>query len=180
MCSAPLLCEQNALPQNTWKPPHGGRALSNASKITGKIFLAVVTFGVWSDATTTLAQLAAKVTQWDDQLEVSPEALYQRMNKSALAFLKDLISQALTKVQTLEHVCDGGLFPPFTKVYLADRTGFALPNSLHDLFPGSGGSATQAGAKIQAVWDYTSSVCAHFALTPWNIPDPKSIASVVA
>ena len=26
--------------------------------------LALVTFGAWSDATTTLAQLAAKVTQW--------------------------------------------------------------------------------------------------------------------
>jgi hypothetical protein len=154
--------------------------VKRASKITGKIFLAVVTFGVWSDANTTLAQLAAKVTQLDDQLEVSPEAIYQRMNKSALAFLKDLLSQALAKVQTLEHVCDEGLFPPFTKVYLADSTGFALPNSLHDLFPGSGGSATKAGAKIQAVWDYKSSVFAHFALTPWNIPDQKYIDSVVA
>jgi len=106
--------------------------VKRASKITGKLFLAIVTFGVWSDATTTLAQLAAKVTQLDDQLAVSPEAIYQRMNKSALAFLKDLISQALAKVQTLEHVCDGGLFPAFTKVYLVDSTGFELPNSLYD------------------------------------------------
>ena len=154
--------------------------VKRASKITGKIFLAVVTFGVWSDANTTLAQLAAKVTQLNDRLEVSPEAIYQRLNKSALAFLKELISQALAKVQTLEHVCDEGLFPTFTKVYLADSTGFALPNSLRDLFPGSGGSATKAGAKIQAVWDYKSSVFAHFVLTPWNIPDQKYIDSVVA
>src|SRR5712691_10391532 len=126
--------------------------VKRASKITGKIFLALVTFGVWSDATTTLAQLAAKVTQLDDQLEVSPEAIYQRMNKSALAFLQDLISQALAKVHALEHLCDEGLFPAFTKVYLADSTGFELPNSLHD----------------------------HFALTPWNIPDQKYIDSVVA
>ena len=116
--------------------------VKRASKITGKIFLALVTFGVWSDANTTLVHLAAKVTQWDDQLEVSPEAIYQRMNKSALAFLQDLIRQALAKVQALAHGCDEGLFPAFTKVYLADSTGFALPNSLHDLFPGSGGSVT--------------------------------------
>ena len=108
--------------------------VKRASKMTGKIFLALVTFGVWNDAATTLAQLAAKVTQLDEQLEVSPEAIYQRMNKRALAFLQDLICQALAKVHALEHVCDDGLFPAFTKVYLADSTGFELPNSLHDSF----------------------------------------------
>jgi hypothetical protein len=154
--------------------------VKRASKITGKLFLALVTFGAWSDATTSLAQLAAKVTQLDDQLEVSPEAIYQRMNKSALAFLQDLISQALAKIHALTPVCDEGLFPAFTKVYLVDSTGFELPNPLHDLFPGSGGSAAKAGAKIQAVWDYKSSMFDHFALTPWNIPDQKYIDSVIA
>src|SRR5262249_18706328 len=36
--------------------------VKRASKLTGKLFLALITFGAWSDATTTLAQLAAKVT----------------------------------------------------------------------------------------------------------------------
>ena len=112
--------------------------VKRVSKMTGKLFLALVTFGVWSDATTTLAQLAAKVTQLDDQLEISPEAIYQRMNKSALAFLQDMIRQALAKVHVLENVCADGLFPCFTKVYLAARSGCALPDSLHALFPGSG------------------------------------------
>jgi hypothetical protein len=30
--------------------------VKRASKLTGKLFLALVTFGAWSDATTTLAQ----------------------------------------------------------------------------------------------------------------------------
>src|SRR5438445_10099345 len=91
--------------------------VKRASKITGKIFLALVTFGVWSDAATTLAQLAAKVTQLGEQLEVSPEALHQRMHKRALVFLQEMIRKALTKVQTLDQVCDDGLFTYFTKVY---------------------------------------------------------------
>jgi hypothetical protein len=91
-----------------------------------------------------------------------------------------MIRQARAKVQSLEHVCDDGLFTSFTKVYLADSTGFALPDSLHKLFPGSGGSASKAGAKIQAVWDYKNSVVDHFALTPWNIPDQKYVDNVVA
>jgi Transposase DDE domain len=154
--------------------------VKRASKMTGKLFLALVTFGVWSDAHTSLAQLAAKVTQLDDQLEISPEAIYQRMNKGALAFLQDMIRQALAKVHVLEKVCEDGLFPGFTKVYLADSTGFALPDSLQALFPGSGGSAAKAGAKMQAVWDYKSSVLDHFALTPWHRPDQTYIDTVVA
>jgi hypothetical protein len=86
----------------------------------------------------------------------------------------------LAKVPSIEKVCNDGLFTAFTKVYLADSTGFELPDSLHDLFPGSGGSAAKAGAKIQAVWDYKSSVFGHFALTPWNIPDQKYVDTVVA
>src|SRR4029434_673908 len=128
--------------------------VKRTSKLTGKLFLALVAFGAWSDASTTLAQLAAKVTQLDEQVEVSPEAIHQRMNPRALAFLQDMLRQALAKVQSVEHVCNDGLFTAFTKVYLADSTGFALPDSLHDLFPGSGGSAATAGAKIQAVCDF--------------------------
>jgi DDE family transposase len=154
--------------------------VKRTSKLTGKLFLALVTFGTWSDATTPLAQLAAKATQLDEQVEVSPEAIHQRMHQRALAFLQDMLRQALAKVQSVEHVCDDGLFTAFTKVYLAESTGFALPDSLHDLFPGSGGSAATAGAKIQAVWDYKSSVCGHFALTPWNIPDQTYVDTVVA
>jgi len=154
--------------------------VKRASKITGKRFLALVTFGSWSNAQTTLAQLAAKVTQVVEHVEVSPEAIHQRMNKRALVFLQDMIRQALAKVQALEKVCADGLFTAFTKVYLADSTGFGLPDSLSDLFPGSGGSATKAGAKIRAVWDYKSSVFGHFALTPWNIPDQKYVDTVVA
>jgi hypothetical protein len=154
--------------------------VKRASKLTGKLFLALVTFGSWSDAHTTLAQLAAKVTQVVEQVAVSPEAIHQRMNKRALVFLQDMIRQALTKVQALETVCADGLFTTFTKVYLAESTGFGLPDSLSDLFPGSGGSATKAGAKIQAVGDYKNSVFGHFALTPWNIPDQKYVDPVVA
>ena len=63
--------------------------VKRTAKITGQIFLALVTFGVWSDAKTTLAQLAAKVTQWGEQLAVSPEALHQSVNTSARVFLQE-------------------------------------------------------------------------------------------
>jgi hypothetical protein len=150
------------------------------SKITGKVFLALVTFGLWSNAKTTLAQLAAKMRRFGAHDAVSAEALHQRMTPRAVAFLQDLMQQALAKIQQLEHRCEDGVFESFSKVYIADSTGFGLPACLQTLFPGSGGSASVAGAKIQLVWEYTQSLLAHFVLTPLNLPDQKYVDQVVA
>src|SRR5688572_18647141 len=89
--------------------------VKRASKLTGKLFLALVTFGSWSDARTTLAPLAAKVAQVVEHVEVSPEAMHQRMTRRARGFLQERIRQALANVQALEHGCADGLFTAFTK-----------------------------------------------------------------
>ncbi|HZD95311.1 MAG TPA: IS4 family transposase, partial [Candidatus Sulfotelmatobacter sp.] len=154
--------------------------VQRTSKLTGKLLLALVTFGAWSDAKTTLAQLAAQAAQLGQPVDISPEALHQRLHKKALAFLQDMRQQALAKLHSLDHVWDDGLVPTCTNVYIADSTGFALPDALHKTFPGAGGSAAKAGAKIQAVWDYKGSLFGHFALTPWNIPDQRYVDTVVA
>jgi hypothetical protein len=153
--------------------------VQRASKITGKVFLALVTFGQWSAPKTSLAQLAAKAAQLDEPVDVSPEAIQQRMNGRALTFLRELLQTAFAQLHTADTVCDKGLFTSFLQVYIADSTGFALPASLRAVFPGPGGSTSQAGAKLQLVWDYTSSTFAHFALIPWNIPDNKYVDTVV-
>ena len=156
--------------------------VKRVSKISGKLFLALLTFGVWSNPKTTLAQLAAKVPELDGQEAVSPEAIHQRRNRRAVAFLQDLLRQALARVPVLASAvgAEAELFREFTKVYLADSTGFGLPAQLAQQFPGAGGSGAPAGAKVQAVWDYKNSVFGHLALTPWTVPDNKYIDQVVA
>jgi hypothetical protein len=154
--------------------------VTRASTMTGNLFLARVTCGTWSEAQTTLAPLAAQVTPLDQPVDVSPEALHQRMHKTAMALLQDMIRQALANVQSMERVCDDGLLTHVTKGYLADSTGVELPEALPKTFPGSGGSAAKAGAQIQAVGDSTSRVCGHFALTPGNLPEQQYLDHVVA
>jgi hypothetical protein len=154
--------------------------VQRAAKITGKVFLALVTVGQWSTPKTSLAQLAAKAAQLADPVEVSPEALHQRMNPRALAVLRELLQTALAKFHTPDTGCDAALFTPFPQVYIADSTGFTLPASLREAFPGTGGSAAPAGAKLQLVWDYKSSTFAHFALGPGNLPDSKYVDTVVS
>jgi hypothetical protein len=156
----------------------GTKFVQRASKITGKLFLALVTFGRWSAPKTSLAQLAAKAAQIEQPVEVTPEALQQRMNARAVAFLQDLLQTAFTKLHTGDTVCDEALFAPFVRVHIADSTGFGLPDSLQAQFPGAGGSGSKAGAKIQLVWEYKSHTFEHFALIPWNVPDNKYVDTV--
>lgn len=153
--------------------------VQRASKITGKLFLALVTFGRWSAPKTSLAQLAAKAAQIEAAVDITPEALQQRMTERAVAFLQDLLQIAFAQLHTGDMICDEALFAPFARVQIADSTGFGLPESLKAQFPGAGGSGSKAGAKIQLVWDYKSHSFAHLALVPWNVPDNKYVDTVV-
>lgn len=154
--------------------------VQRASKITGKLFLALVTFGRWSTAKTTVPQLAAKAAQLDHPVNITPEALQQRMTARAVAFLQELLQTAFAKLHTGDTICEEGIFASFSRVHIADSTGFGLPASLAKEFPGAGGSGSKAGVKIQLVWEYKSHTFDHFALIPWNVPDSKYVDTVVA
>jgi hypothetical protein len=147
--------------------------VQRASKMTGHMFLALGTCGLWRAAKTTRAPWAAQGTPGGEQAEVSPEALHQRRNKRALAFLQERLRQALANVPRRETVCAEGLCAYLSKVSLTESTGCGLPASLKHLLPGSGGRAAKAGAQLQAGWDYKHSVCGHFALTPGKMPEQK-------
>jgi Transposase DDE domain len=153
--------------------------VQRASKSTGKLFLALVTFGRWSTAKTTVAQLAAQAAQLDRPVDITPAALQQRMTDRAVAFLREVLQMAFVQLHAVGSVCEEGLFAAFGRVHIVDSTGFGLPESLKAAFPGAGGSGSKAGAKIQLVWDYKSQTFEHFALIPWNVPDNKYIDTVV-
>ena len=153
--------------------------VQRTSKISGKLFLALITLGRWSAAKTTVPQLAAKAAQLDVPVTITPEALQQRMTARAVAFLQDLLQTAFARLHTGDTICEEEIFAPFPRVHIADSTGFGLPESLAKEFPGAGGSGSKAGAKIQLVWEYKSHTFDHFALIPWNVPDSKYVDTVV-
>src|SRR5262245_30428418 len=149
------------------------KCVQRASKITGKVFLVLLTFGRWSTPKTPVPQLAAKAAQLDVPVDITPEALQQRMTARAVAFLQELLQTAFTRLHIGDLICEEGIFAPFPRVHSADSTGLGLPESLAKDFPGAGGSSSKAGAKIQLVWEYKSHTFDHFALIPWNMPDTK-------
>jgi hypothetical protein len=150
-----------------------------ASKITGKLFLALMTFGRGNAPQTSWAPLAAKAAQREQPVGVTPEALQQRMNERAVAFLQELLQTAFTKLHTGNPVCDEALCAPLARVHSADRTGLGLPASLQAPCPGAGGSGSKAGAKIQLVWEYQSHTFDPLARIAWNVPDNKYVDTVV-
>src|SRR4029453_8973251 len=153
--------------------------VQRASKITGKLFFALETFGRWSAAKTTGAQLAPKAAQLDVPVDITPEALQQRMTVRAVAFLQELVQTAFAKLHTGDIICEEGIFAPFPRVHIADSTGFSLPESLAKEFPGAGGSGSKGGRKIHPGWEYRRPPFDHFALLPWNVPDSKYIDTIV-
>ena len=60
--------------------------VQRTSKIPGQLFPALMTVGRWSAPQTTVPQLVAKAAHLDVPVEVTPEALQQRMTESAVAF----------------------------------------------------------------------------------------------
>lgn len=147
--------------------------VQRAAKFPGHVLLALVTFGVWNVAKTPCAHLVAKATPVDAQLAGSPAAIAQRRHQRARAFLQAMVQPALAKTHASDNVGDEACCASFPKVYLADRTGCALSESLKETCPGSGGSAAKAGANMHAVWDDKSRGFAPCALTPWNLPEQQ-------
>jgi len=110
------------------------------SKLTGKLFLALVTLGRWGSAKTTVAQLAAKAAQLASPVDITPAGLQQRMTERAVTFLREVLQSAFATLHSVGTVCEDGLFAAFGRVHIVDSTGFGLPASLATEFPGAGGT----------------------------------------
>jgi hypothetical protein len=72
-----------------------------------------------------VAQLAAKAAQLDEPVDITPEALQQRLTARAVAFLQELVQRAFTKLHTGDTSCEEGIFTPFPRVHIADSKGFS-------------------------------------------------------
>src|SRR6266852_956973 len=69
--------------------------VQRASKITGKVFLALVTLGQWSAPKTALAQLAAKAAPSEAPVAIPPAPPPPRLHPRALALPRQLPHPAL-------------------------------------------------------------------------------------
>jgi hypothetical protein len=145
-----------------------------AAQVTGTRWLALVTCGAWSAATTPVAPWAAQVPHVAAPGAGAPAALPPRLHPRALAGLQERLRPARATVHAGAHVGAAGLWSACPRVSRAARTGWALPASRHALWPGSGGSAAPAGATRHAGWDAPRRVGGPGARPPWHMPEQPS------
>jgi hypothetical protein len=126
--------------------------VERTSPITGFKFLLTFTTGLLHTPNGTLAQLAAFLSSVC-KTQVSPQALDERLNVAAVAFMRCCLEKALAMAKRPRGL-DGGVLAEFDHVYLIDSTNFDLHPSLREIFKGSGGAASKAAMRIQLVLDY--------------------------
>ena len=104
--------------------------VQRASKITGKLFLALVTFGRWSTAKTTVPQLAAKAAQLDSAGGHHAGSAAAADDGAGRGVFAGVAADGVCQAPHGDTICEEGIFAPFSRVHIADSTGFGLPESL--------------------------------------------------
>jgi hypothetical protein len=102
---------------------------------------------------------------------VTKQGIDKKFNDFTLKFIRELIEKQLSV--ELNNQIEAGWLHPFNRVTIKDGTRFDLPEEYKEHLPGSGGSASKAGACLQFEFDIKSGHIIDLSLTPANRPDAK-------
>lgn len=94
-----------------------------------------------------LAQVAG-----DLGIEVSPQALQERLGPAAVAFFQRMFQHAAETLRQQVRL-DLQLLSAFRAIFLIDSSGLSLPDNQALEFPASGGSGPKARLKLSVVWE---------------------------
>jgi hypothetical protein len=141
--------------------------------LTAAAFAQTLVFQWMAKPRTTMESMAR-------HLDVTPQALQERLSPQAQAFLRALLGEAL------KNACRArrdrlGLLDRFTTVVVEDTTVTALPAELADEFPGcGGGSGAGEGAaalKVLIRWDVRNGELLHLSMHAGRTSDKVLAAS---
>ncbi|MGC1263123.1 MAG: IS4 family transposase [Nitrososphaeraceae archaeon] len=138
------------------------------SKVTPSAFFDLLMFDVGSGGSKSLQQISIEAIS-EHNIDVSKQGVDKRFNECAIDFLKRLMEKQLS-VEMSEQI-DVGWLHYFNRVLIKDGTRFDIREAYKLFFPGSGGSASEAGACIQFEFDLKSGLINHLGITPSRRPD---------
>ena len=144
--------------------------------MTPAVFFDLLIYATSSGDTKSLTQLAIEALS-EHGIEITEPGLHKRFNEKALGFLK-LLFHNLLEIK-IGHQIEPGWLSSFNRVLIKDGTRFELPEAYKDEFPGSGGSASKAGACLQYEFDLKSGNILGLTLTPANRPDVTEAKEVL-
>ena len=140
------------------------------------VFFDLMMYDVSSGKTKSLNQLAIE-TMSEHDIGITKQGMDKKFNDHTLSFLKLIIEKQLGI--ELDQQIDAGWLRSFNRVRIKDGTRFDLPENYKEYLPGSGGSASKAGACIQFEYDLKSGHIINLTLTPANRPDVRAAEDVM-
>ena len=128
-----------------------------------------------AQGTVSFNDLAAKMDA-ESCISVSRQAIAKKVNKkSALDFLKKILSLVLMSKIDKELICSLRTKCKYKRILVQDSTILALPKRLFDVFSGvSNGHTTVCNARIQCVYDLISENFINFTIDTYTKNDLKA------
>jgi hypothetical protein len=136
--------------------------IRRTSKITAKLFVESLIVGCLSHPTMTLEDMRHFLKK--RKVKVSKQGIHERFTEEGVELVKNLHKEALEHFK-LKHTPVLELLKPFSSVILLDSSGVSLPPQLKSFYRGFGGAASEAGLKIQTLFDYTNGQIKDVTLT---------------
>ena len=151
---------------NRWARQTGFR--KRKGKLSPFDFVVLMTMGQLGMKHPSLAGMVTAI-----EARISRVALHYRFSEAAEAFLLKCLQFVLHQKFSCIGVIDTKLLRPFRRVLLVDSSSWDVSESLRDVLPGSGGSASAANCKLQTAYDYKRGELEFLNVTAGTVPDNR-------
>jgi hypothetical protein len=163
-------------PQEVYKAARETKFIQRAGgKIDPFDFLMTMVFRLATSTAPGLSLICSLLNK-----KVSREGVHQRFTERACTFFRRCLQIIMMKRILESQPIEVKLLQPFNRVVIYDSCRWDIASGLKDIFPGSGGCASDANCKLQAGYDFKSGSVLLVEDMKGTLPDQgysKNIAS---
>lgn len=138
------------------------------SKLDANLFVETLIAGCLADQTISLERLCKLIKERG--VTITKQGLHQRFHSGTTELMKSVFNKSIAYFKTQENN-PFALLKPFSCIQMIDSSGISLPSKLKEDYKGYGGSGSEAGLKIQVMYDYLQGEIKQLHITPGNKND---------
>jgi len=142
--------------------------LKRKAKLSPYDFVVLMAIGQLGMKHPSLAGMVAAI-----EARITRVALDYRFSEAAVALLLKCLRFVLQQKFSRLGQIGTELLRPFRRVLIADSSSWDVSEKLSAVLPGSGGAASAANCKLQAVYDYKRGELAFLDVTAGTVPDNR-------
>lgn len=139
----------------------------STNRLSGSLFFHLLLFNIDTLKEQSLLDLSRKLDTVFD-VDIKRQSLQDKFNENTTLFLKNVLKEFMNK--STKHVIKNTL-QEINRILIKDSTSFQIPETLKDIYPGSGGNASKAGLRIQFEYDILSGEINDLSINAFNDQD---------